>query len=103
MFRRRLVVSLLLTLPILYFSHELQQWLRFEAVRFPGSEWVTPVFAVALYVYGGWIFIEGAWRELRARAPGMMALVAMAITVAFVYSLAVTFGLRGNEAFLSSS
>jgi Cu2+-exporting ATPase len=94
-FRRRLVVSLLLTLPILYFSHELQQWLRFEAVRFPGSEWVTPVFAVVLYAYGGWVFIEGAWQELRARAPGMMALVAMAITVAFVYSLAVTFGLRG--------
>ena len=95
MFRNRLFVSLLLTIPILYFSHEAQTWLRFEAVRFPGSDWVTPVLSVALYVYGGWVFVDGAWRELRARVPGMMTLVALAITVAFVYSLAVTLGLPG--------
>ena len=95
MFRDRFFVSLILTLPILYFSPQLQEWLGFEALRFPGSTWVTPVLAVAVYLYGGWVFVQGAGRELRARVPGMMTLVALAITVAFVYSLAVTLGLPG--------
>lgn len=95
LFRNRFLITLPLTLPILYFSPELQRWLGFQAVRFPGSDWVPPVLAVLIYLVGGWPFVEGARRELLARAPGMMTLVALAVTVAFVYSLAVTLGLPG--------
>jgi P-type Cu2+ transporter len=95
MFRDRLVLSVILTLPILYYSDQVQQWLRYQPVRFPGSEWLTPLLSVAIYFYGGWVFVRGAAGELAARSPGMMTLVALAITVAFVYSLAVTLGLHG--------
>ena len=95
MFRDRFFVCLALTLPIVYSSDVFQYWLGYQAVRFPGADWVTPVLAIAVYVYGGWIFVVGARGELAARAPGMMTLVALAITVAFVYSLAVSLGLAG--------
>src|SRR5207302_1952826 len=95
MFRDRLALSVILTLPILYFSDPVQQWLGFRAVRFPGSAWVTPVLSVVIYVYGGWVFVQGAWAELAGRSPGMMTLVALAITVAFVFSGAVSLGLPG--------
>ena len=100
MFRDRLVLSLVLTLPILYDSEPVQRWLGYHAVHFPGSEWLTPGLAVVIYVYGGWVFVQGAWNELVARSPGMMTLVALAITVAFVYSLAVSLGLNGTPFYL---
>src|SRR3989454_8695079 len=89
MFRNRFFVSLLLTLPILYDAQLFQQWLGYRAVQFAGSEWITPVLAVVIFFYGGWPFVEGARRELAARQPGMMTLVALAISVAFAYSIAV--------------
>ena len=95
MFRRRFFICLLLTLPILYFSPSVQELLGFRAVGLPGSEWLTTGLAVVLYWYGGGVFVQGAGRELRAGTPGMMTLVALAITVAFAYSLAVTLGLPG--------
>lgn len=95
MFRDRLVLSVLLTLPILYYSDQVQQWLGYQPIRFPGSEWLTPVLSVVIYFYGGWVFVRGAADESAARSPGMMTLVALAISVAFVYSLAVTMGLQG--------
>ncbi len=95
MFRDRFFVSLILTLPIVYYSDVFQHLLGYQAMRFPGADWVTPVVAIAVYVYGGRVFVFGARDELAARAPGMMTLVALAITVAFVYSLAVSLGLAG--------
>src|SRR5437870_3202717 len=95
MFRNRFFASLLLTLPILYYEHLFQQWFGYHAVQFPGSEWITPVLAVVIFFYGGWPFVEGARRELAARQPGMMTLVALAISVAFTYSIAVSLGLAG--------
>src|SRR3989475_7878442 len=95
MFRDRFFVSLLLTLPILYGAQLFQQWLGYRAVQFAGSEWITPVLAVVIFLYGGWHFVEGARRELAARLPGMMTLVALAISVAFAYSLSVSLGLQG--------
>ncbi len=95
MFRTRFLVSLALTLPILYFSEHIQGWLGYRAVQFPGAAWVAPALAIIVFFYGGWVFIQGAGRELAGRQPGMMTLIALAITVAFVYSLAVTLGLRG--------
>lgn len=94
MFKRRFFISLILTLPILYLDPHFQEWFGYQAVQFPGSDWVSPILSVVLYFYGGWVFIEGAWRELRSRI-GMMTLIALAITVAFIYSLAVSLGLQG--------
>ena len=97
MFRDRLLVSLLLTGPILYFSEQFQDWFGYEAVSFPGSEWVAPALATILFVYAGGVFLQGGYREMRARQPGMMTLISMAITVAYGYSVAVSLGLEGDD------
>ena len=94
-FRRRFFICLILTLPVLYFSSQLQTWLGYQAIEFPGSNWVNPILGIIIYFYGGWVFLRGAWRELHSKV-GMMTLIALAITVAFVYSLAVSLGLQGK-------
>nr|WP_247731771.1 heavy metal translocating P-type ATPase [Halovivax limisalsi] len=88
MFRRRFVVSTVLSIPVLLYSETLQAWLGFSVPAFPGSEWLTPVFSIVVFAYGGVPFLRMAVPELRDRAPGMMTLISMAITVAFGYSLA---------------
>ena len=88
MFRRRFFVSTLLSIPVLLYSEMLQEWLGFSVPAFPGSEWINPVFAVIVFAYGGVPFLQMALPELRDRSPGMMTLISMAISVAFVYSLA---------------
>ena len=88
MFRRRFFVSTLLSIPVLLYSETLQEWLGFSVPAFSGSEWINPVFAVIVFAYGGIPFLKMAVPELRDRSPGMMTLISMAITVAFVYSLA---------------
>ncbi|WP_227356442.1 copper-translocating P-type ATPase [Haladaptatus salinisoli] len=88
LFRRRFFVSTLLSVPVLLYSEALQEWLGFSVPSFPGSEWINPVFAVIVFGYGGVPFLRMAVPELRERAPGMMTLISMAISVAFVYSLA---------------
>ena len=98
-FRRKFWLSLALTLPILYFSEQIQAWLGYEAVRFPGSEWVNPVLGTILFLYGGLVFLQGARHELAARRPGMMTLISLAIVVAYVYSMAVVLGAPGMPFF----
>jgi Cu2+-exporting ATPase len=88
MFRRRFFVSTLLSIPVLLYSPTLQAWLGFSVPAFPGSEWLNPVFAVIVFGYGGVPFLQMAVPEVRDRSPGMMTLISMAISVAFVYSLA---------------
>ncbi|MFC6973410.1 copper-translocating P-type ATPase [Halomicroarcula sp. GCM10025709] len=88
MFRRRFFVSVLFSIPVLIYSPTLQEWLGFAVPTFPGSEWITPVFAVVVFGYGGVPFLRMAVPELRDRSPGMMTLISMAISVAFGYSLA---------------
>ena len=95
LFRDRFWVSLLLTVPTLIWSDLLQGWFRYTAPTFPGSAYIPAVFGTAVFVYGGRVFLRGAVRELRDRLPGMMTLISLAITVAFVFSLAVTLGFRG--------
>ena len=97
MFRDKFWVSLALTIPTLVWAHMIQQWLGYTAPRFPGSSYIPPVFGTALYFYGGSVFLQGAWRELKERLPGMMTLISLAISVAFVFSLAVTFGFPGMD------
>lgn len=96
MFRDRLWFSLALTVPILYLSEQMQEWFGYEAVDFPGVEWVNPVLATVLFFYAGDVFLKGGWREIRFRRPGMMTLISIAITVAYGYSLAVSLGLDGE-------
>ncbi len=96
MFRDRLWVSMVLTIPILYFSAQIQEWLGYEATTFPGSEWVSPLLSTVLFVYAGSVFLKGGLGELRARQPGMMTLISLAISVAYFYSLAVSLGLDGK-------
>lgn len=90
-FRRRFWVSLVLTLPVLLYADLFQNLLGYTAPQFPGSEFVPAVLASAIFFYGGIIFLRGAARELNARTPGMMTLIALAITVAYLYSLATEF------------
>ena len=91
MFRRKFWVSLILSIPVLLFSPSIQAWLGFSLPAFPGSQWITPVFAVIVFFYGGVPFLQMAVPELRNRQPGMMTLISLAIIVAFVYSLAALF------------
>jgi Cu2+-exporting ATPase len=82
-----------LTIPVLVYSDLLQNLLGYTAPRFPGSQYVSVVLGSVIFWYGGWVFLKGAVDELRAALPGMMTLVALAITTAYFYSLATTFGL----------
>lgn len=95
MFRRKFWVALLLTLPTLIWGHMLQNTLGYSPPLVPGARAIPAVFGTATFLYGGWPFVQGALHELRARLPGMMTLIALAISVAFLFSLAVTLGLPG--------
>ncbi|MGZ8874125.1 MAG: heavy metal translocating P-type ATPase [Halobacteriota archaeon] len=99
-FRRRFWVSLIITIPILILSPSIQSLAGFgEALRFPGDQYVLFILASFVYVYGGYPFLKGIVNELRARVPGMMTLIAVAITTAYLYSAAITFGLSGGVLF----
>ena len=93
MFRDRFLIALVLTVPVVVYAEAIQRWFDYTAPVFPGSELIAPVLGTVVFAYGGWPFLSGGWSELKAREPGMMLLVAMAITVAFVSSLATTLGL----------
>jgi Cu2+-exporting ATPase len=99
MFRRPFWISLVLTIPILIDAPLFQQLLHFTAPQFPGSAWLSPILASVIYWYCGWVFLTGAGAELRARLPGMMTLVALAISTAYFYSLAITAGLVAGMSF----
>jgi Cu2+-exporting ATPase len=93
MFRNKFWLTLLLTLPTVIWSEMIQQWFGYTAPRFAGSAYIAAVFGTVVYFYGGWPFLQGGYRELRDRLPGMMTLISLAITVAFLYSVLVTLGL----------
>jgi Cu2+-exporting ATPase len=95
MFRDKFWFSLLLTLPTLVWGHMLQGFFDYTAPRFSGSAWIPAMFGTAVFVYGGTPFLHGAITEIRDRLPGMMTLIALAISVAFVFSAVVTFGFPG--------
>jgi len=87
-YRRRFWVCLVLTLPILFYADLFQGLLGYTVPVFPGSQLISPLLASIIYFYGGSVFLRGAAQELSVRTPGMMTLVALAITVAYGYSLA---------------
>jgi Cu2+-exporting ATPase len=96
MFRRRFWLSLVLTVPIVVTSHMVMEWFGYT-LDFPGMALVGPVLGSVVFCYGGWPFLAGAVHEIRDRAPGMMLLIAMAISVAYVASLATSVGLFGLD------
>jgi P-type Cu2+ transporter len=96
MFRDRFWITLLLSIPTLVWSGMVQHMVGFSAPAFPGAQYVPALFGTAVYFYGGLVFVKGGLRELRDRLPGMMTLISLAITVAFVFSLAVTLGYPGE-------
>ncbi len=98
MFRQKFFVCLLLSFPVLLYSDNIQRWLHFTPPLFPGSSLVPFLFSTIIFIYGGAVFLKGGWAEIRAKRPGMMTLISLAISVAFTYSLAVQLGLNG-EAF----
>jgi P-type Cu2+ transporter len=93
MFRDRFWLSFALTVPVVFWSTEVQHWLGYTAPSFPGSKFIPAILGTTVFVYGGLVFIRGAWGELADRKPGMMTLISLAIVVAFGTSLAATFGL----------
>ena len=95
-FRRRFWICLGITFPVLALAPMIQQWLGLrEMLHFPGESFVAFGLATVIFFYGGAPFLKGFFDELRKRQPGMMTLVSVAITVAYVYSAAVVFGLPG--------
>ncbi len=99
-FRRRFWVCLVLTVPVVVLSPMIQDWLGFAgSLSFPGDLYVLLALSAVVYFYGGWPFLTGMVEELKSKHPGMMTLVAMAISVAFLYSLAIVFGLAGKNVF----
>ena len=97
MFRDRFWLSLALTIPVLVWSPDLQEWLGYTAPTFPGSDLIPAIGGTAVFLYGGIVFIRSAVGELRDRQPGMMTLISLAILVAFATSVAGTLGLLEIE------
>ena len=95
MFRDKFWIALLLTLPTLVWGHMLQRAFGYSAPVFPGSRWIPAVFGSAVFAYGGVPFLRGAIGEVRHRLPGMMTLISLAISVAFLFSVAVSLGFPG--------
>jgi P-type Cu2+ transporter len=96
MFRDRFWLSLALTVPALVWEPMLQDWFGYRAPAVPADHLIPAVFGTAVFLYGGRVFLLGAAAELRARLPGMMTLIALAISVAFLYSAGVTLGFPGH-------
>ncbi len=97
-FKRRLFISLIVTIPILILSPMIQEWTNIK-ITFTGSNYLLFALSTFIYFYGGWPFLKGLKDELKEKKPGMMTLIAMAITVAYLYSTATVFGLKGNDFF----
>jgi Cu2+-exporting ATPase len=94
-FRDRFWISLVLAVPVVLLSTMFADLLGYGLPHFAGVKWVSPVLGTVIFLYGGWPFLTGAWSEIKSRRPGMMLLIAMAISVAFVASWVTSLGLGG--------
>lgn len=97
-FKKRFYVVLALTIPIMLLSEMIQHWLNIH-ISFPGSQYVLLVLSSVVFFYGGWPFLKGFMNETRAKNPGMMFLIGFAISVAYIYSVAIVLGLEGMDFF----
>ena len=99
MFKDKFWLSLLLTIPVLVYSEMIQHWLNITPPAFPGSQYVPFVLSTVIFFYGGMVFIRSALGELKAKLPGMMTLISLAIITAYVYSIATQFFIEGDGFF----
>ncbi|MFI7495648.1 heavy metal translocating P-type ATPase [Kocuria sp. M4R2S49] len=97
MFKNKFWLSLALSVPVVFFSPMVAHLLGYHVPEFPGSTWIPPVLGTVIFFYGGMPFLKGGLTELRSRQPGMMLLISMAITVAFVASWVTTLGIGGFD------
>ncbi|WP_461190047.1 copper-translocating P-type ATPase [Arthrobacter sp. Z4-13] len=97
MFKNRFWLILALSVPVVYFSPMVGHILGYMAPMFPGSTWIPPVLGTVVFLYGGQPFLKGGWQELKDRRPGMMLLIAMAISVAFAASWVTSLGIGGFD------
>jgi Cu2+-exporting ATPase len=97
-FKRRFIVSLVLTIPVLLLSPTIQSFFVFE-LHFPGVDFIPFLLPSVVYFYGGYPFLKGIKEEFAEKTPGMMTQIAIAINVAYIYSSAVVFGLQGGVFF----
>ena len=97
-FRKRFWVTLVLTVPILFLSPMIQDFFGYEFLL-PGNPYILFALSTVVYFYGGWPFLKGFWSEIKKGSPGMMTLISMAISVAYFYSTATVFGLKGEDFF----
>src|SRR5574337_355246 len=95
-FWKRFIISSLVSIPVLLLSHMIQLWLGFE-LSFAGDKYVLAVLSTFIFIYGGYPFLKGLYDEVKDKAIGMMTLIGVAITVAWAYSVAITFGLQGMD------
>ena len=97
-FKKRFYVTLIFTIPIMLLSEMIQHWLNIH-ISFPGSQYLLLALSTIVFFYGGWPFLKGLVNEVKAKNPGMMFLIGFAITVAYIYSVAIVFGLEGMDFF----
>lgn len=97
MFKNRFWLTLILSLPVVFFSPMLGHLLNYTVPQFPGSNWIPPVLGTVIFFYGGQPFLKGGWQEIKSRQPAMMLLISMAITVAFIASWVTSLGLGGFD------
>jgi P-type Cu2+ transporter len=97
-FKKRFYVVLILTVPVMLLSEMIQHWLNIH-INFPGSKYVLLALSSVVFVYGGLPFLKGWLQEMKAKNPGMMTLIGFAVTVAYIYSVATVFGLKGMDFF----
>ncbi|MEM2147354.1 MAG: HAD-IC family P-type ATPase, partial [Candidatus Bathyarchaeia archaeon] len=98
-FKRRFWVSLALTIPILLLSEMIQMWFGIEWLTIPYQKQILFMLSIIVYIYGGWPFLKGLYEEVKAKQPGMMTLIGMAISVAMFYSLGTVFIISGKDFF----
>ncbi len=87
MFLRKFWISLVLTIPVVLYADVVRKIFGWEAPEFPGSAYLPLVLGSAVFFYGGWVFLAGAWREIKGRLPGMMTLIGIAISAAYIWSI----------------
>ncbi|MBD1541900.1 copper-translocating P-type ATPase [Arthrobacter sp. IA7] len=97
MFKNRFWLTLALAVPVVYFSPMFAHLLGYMPPEFPGAAWIPPVLGTVIFVYGGMPFLKGGLNELKSRQPGMMLLIGMAISVAFVASWVTSLGIGGFD------
>jgi P-type Cu2+ transporter len=97
-FKKRFFVVLILTIPIMLLSKMIQHWLSIH-ITFAGSQYTLLVLSTVVFSYGGWPFLKGWFDEMKSWKPGMMTLIGFAISVAYIYSVATVFGLKGMDFF----